>query len=276
MDGSDLRLSAVHKGCARRHWKASKASDVARIVHRVDGHHGTLRSGPARTARTAPRESRATGPSYAAKCAIQRMRAMNEMANAAIKGEEHWTTKDGDVKLFLWEKCAGDPAKSAGTILFVHGSSMASQPTFDLQVPGRPILGHGPFRPPRLRLLVASTWKATAARRRTATTTRRSRKAPTTAMRRRSIFRNCAAPSRSWSTASHPAPCARRCSRSAIRRWWRGSRSTLWCGPAKARPRSNSGARSCPNSWPRTGGRSTRPSSIRSSRATIPAPPRTR
>ena len=42
------------------------------------------------------------------------------------------------MKLFLYEKCAGDPAKSTGTILFVHGSSMASQPTFDLQVPGRP------------------------------------------------------------------------------------------------------------------------------------------
>ena len=40
--------------------------------------------------------------------------------------------------LFLFEKCAGDPAKTRGTILFVHGSSMASQPTFDLQVPGRP------------------------------------------------------------------------------------------------------------------------------------------
>jgi pimeloyl-ACP methyl ester carboxylesterase len=63
---------------------------------------------------------------------------MNEMMKAPIKGEEHWTTKDGGVKLFLYEKCAGDPAKSTGTILFVHGSSMASQPTFDLQVPGRP------------------------------------------------------------------------------------------------------------------------------------------
>ena len=42
------------------------------------------------------------------------------------------------MKLFMFEKCAGDPAKSIGTILFVHGSSMASQPTFDLQVPGRP------------------------------------------------------------------------------------------------------------------------------------------
>ena len=65
---------------------------------------------------------------------------MNEMSKptAAVKGEDHWTTKDGGVKLFLFEKCAGDPAKSIGTILFVHGSSMASQPTFDLQVPGRP------------------------------------------------------------------------------------------------------------------------------------------
>jgi pimeloyl-ACP methyl ester carboxylesterase len=54
-----------------------------------------------------------------------------------IIGQEHWTTK-GEVKLFLWEKCAGDPAKAKGTVFFVHGSSMASQPTFDLQVPGRP------------------------------------------------------------------------------------------------------------------------------------------
>jgi pimeloyl-ACP methyl ester carboxylesterase len=54
-----------------------------------------------------------------------------------IAGHEHWTTK-GKVKLFLWEKCIGDPAKAKGIVFFVHGSSMASQPTFDLQVPGRP------------------------------------------------------------------------------------------------------------------------------------------
>jgi pimeloyl-ACP methyl ester carboxylesterase len=54
-----------------------------------------------------------------------------------LPGTEHWTTKD-DVKLFLWNKVADDPAKTRGTILFVHGSSMASQPTFDLDVPGRP------------------------------------------------------------------------------------------------------------------------------------------
>ncbi len=58
-------------------------------------------------------------------------------AAETISGQEHWTNK-GDVRLFLWEKAAGDPAKTKGTILFVHGSSMASQPTFDLQVPGRP------------------------------------------------------------------------------------------------------------------------------------------
>lgn len=62
--------------------------------------------------------------------------ATQAAANARITGQEHWTDK-GDVKLFMWEKHAGDPAKAIGTILFVHGSSMASQPTFDLQVPGR-------------------------------------------------------------------------------------------------------------------------------------------
>src|SRR5438876_10580519 len=56
--------------------------------------------------------------------------------NTAIRGEEHWTNK-GEVRLFLWEKYAGEPAGRSGTILFVHGSSMASQPTFDLHVPGR-------------------------------------------------------------------------------------------------------------------------------------------
>jgi pimeloyl-ACP methyl ester carboxylesterase len=62
------------------------------------------------------------------------------MSNSAVTGQEHWThkkTADGDVRLFLWEKFVGSPqAKPA--VLFVHGSSMASQPTFDLTVPGRP------------------------------------------------------------------------------------------------------------------------------------------
>src|SRR6266852_676782 len=62
---------------------------------------------------------------------------MSKTSTAAVSAQEHWTNKGG-VKLFLWEKFVGDPAKTTGTVLFVHGSSMASQPTFDLQVPGRP------------------------------------------------------------------------------------------------------------------------------------------
>jgi pimeloyl-ACP methyl ester carboxylesterase len=58
-------------------------------------------------------------------------------ADRKFIGTEHWTSK-GDVKLFLWEKRAADTKATRGTVLFVHGSSMASQPTFDLQVPGRP------------------------------------------------------------------------------------------------------------------------------------------
>jgi pimeloyl-ACP methyl ester carboxylesterase len=63
---------------------------------------------------------------------------MNKPVSPVIRGEEHWTNKGSDVRLFLWNKHAGDPSGPAGRILFVHGSSMASQPTFDLQVPGRP------------------------------------------------------------------------------------------------------------------------------------------
>jgi len=54
-----------------------------------------------------------------------------------IIAQAHWAEKQ-DVKLFLWEKSLARSQEKRGTILFVHGSSMASQPTFDLQVPGRP------------------------------------------------------------------------------------------------------------------------------------------
>ena len=62
-------------------------------------------------------------------------------------GTEHWTKRRvpptgtgavDEVKLFLWNKKAAAGRRKIGTILFVHGSSMASQPTFDLHVPGRP------------------------------------------------------------------------------------------------------------------------------------------
>jgi pimeloyl-ACP methyl ester carboxylesterase len=65
---------------------------------------------------------------------------MNDASAAAVTGVEHWTskkTRDGEVRLFLWEKYHGSP-DGKPLLLFVHGSSMASQPTFDLSVPGRP------------------------------------------------------------------------------------------------------------------------------------------
>src|SRR5438874_9066580 len=49
-------------------------------------------------------------------------------------GREHYT-KVGDQKLFLWEK-PRTVERAAGTVLFVHGSSMAATPGFDLQAPG--------------------------------------------------------------------------------------------------------------------------------------------
>src|SRR6266568_1860266 len=61
-------------------------------------------------------------------------------ADTTVTGVVHWATKatpSGDVRLFLWEKYAGAP-EGKPAVLFVHGSSMASQPTFDLTVPGRP------------------------------------------------------------------------------------------------------------------------------------------
>jgi pimeloyl-ACP methyl ester carboxylesterase len=57
--------------------------------------------------------------------------------DVTVEGEEHWTNKD-DIRLFLWRKCLVKARQRIGTILFVHGSSMASTPTFDLQIPGRP------------------------------------------------------------------------------------------------------------------------------------------
>jgi pimeloyl-ACP methyl ester carboxylesterase len=61
------------------------------------------------------------------------------LTDTSIKGSEHWATKktpDGDVRLFIWRKHSPDTSK--GTILWVHGSSVQSQPAFDLQIPGRP------------------------------------------------------------------------------------------------------------------------------------------
>jgi pimeloyl-ACP methyl ester carboxylesterase len=65
-------------------------------------------------------------------------------SESEVVGSEHRATKrvgGADVRIFLWRKTLRDPAAAGarrGTILFVHGSSMAGTPVFDLQVPGRP------------------------------------------------------------------------------------------------------------------------------------------
>ncbi len=56
-----------------------------------------------------------------------------------VAGKSYWVNKSVDganIKLHLWRK---KPNKvTRGIILFVHGSSMAGTPTFDLYIPGKP------------------------------------------------------------------------------------------------------------------------------------------
>jgi pimeloyl-ACP methyl ester carboxylesterase len=59
---------------------------------------------------------------------------MEDVVKQKAVGREHYTQVKGQ-KLFLWEKRhTAEPLR--GTILFVHGSSMAATPGFDLQAPG--------------------------------------------------------------------------------------------------------------------------------------------
>src|SRR4051812_38534893 len=92
---------------------------------------------------TGPSSPRAAGPpplerpdSCIKSFKVRRSIGSDAKDHPGMKGTEHWTRK-GDVKLFLWHKPAAAGAPK-GTVFFVHGSSMASQPTFDLEVPGRP------------------------------------------------------------------------------------------------------------------------------------------
>lgn len=85
--------------------------------------------------------------------------------SSSVTGQEHWThkkTADGDVRLFLWEKFVGSP-DGKPAVLFVHGSSMASTPTFDLTVPGRPDSSVMDWFANVASSAGASTWKVMAA-----------------------------------------------------------------------------------------------------------------
>ena len=58
----------------------------------------------------------------------------------AVTGKEHWVTKQhdsGPIRIYAWEKYLPSfEGHFTNTLLLVHGSSMASTPSFDLQVPG--------------------------------------------------------------------------------------------------------------------------------------------
>ena len=66
--------------------------------------------------------------------------AKKSPANGLIEGKEYWVNRKIDaqnIRLFMWRKrIVGNTSK--GVILFIHGSSMAGTPTFDLQIPGKP------------------------------------------------------------------------------------------------------------------------------------------
>ncbi len=83
------------------------------------------------------REFFATGAGLAASAFL--VSCTNVKPEDALGGTEHWTTKKtavGDIKLFMWRKRLADAPR--GPLVFVHGSSVQSQPAFDLQIPGRP------------------------------------------------------------------------------------------------------------------------------------------
>ena len=151
-------------------------------------------------------------------------------------GREHWTNK-GPVKLFLWEKSAGASPAPLGTILFVHGSSMAGTPTFDLQVPGRPDSSAMDHFASSATTPGAWTWRATAAPTRAGRSTRTSPPAPTTSRRRPSTSAHAGRRfvsglrhlvRRAAGGALRPAPPRARA---------RGWRSTRSCGPGRGAPR---------------------------------------
>ena len=162
-----------------------------------------------------------------------------------IPGTEHWTNK-GDVKLFLWNKVAGDPARTRGTILFVHGSSMASQPTFDWKCRAGRIPPPWSTSPSKAMTLVRRHGGLRplhqGARQQLADLVRRRR-----CQAAATYIQKLRGRARCWSTACRPVRCAPRCSPNGIPRWSTAWCSTPWCGPAKAPRRWPTGASGCRN-----------------------------
>ena len=162
---------------------------------------------------------------------------------AKSAGREHWTEVKGQ-KLFLWEKPhTAEPRR--GTILFVHGSSMASTPGFDLQAPGVDYVSAMDW----FAAQGFDTW--TVDHRGYGRSYKGEDVLATIADGADDLDRGQRLHHveeqyrrRSMSTASRRGRCARHCSPNAIPSGSSGSRSTPMCGPARAARRSSSGARS--------------------------------
>ena len=83
------------------------------------------------------------GASAVAQAGAQTAAAAKPKTAAKVAGSEHWTTRQAGgetIRLFMWRKrlASANGKPKNGVIVFVHGSSMASTPVFDLQVPGTP------------------------------------------------------------------------------------------------------------------------------------------
>ena len=95
------------------------------------------------TATSTRRQFFATGATSALALGGVAAHAKTTKTPSGIEGSEHWAQRQvgsENIRLFIWRKrLANLPQKARrGTILFVHGSSMAGTPVFDLQVPGKP------------------------------------------------------------------------------------------------------------------------------------------
>ena len=119
------RPGSTRRACCER-WAPRKSWRCEKLLEKLDAARMTAPARPRRRWENAAGSQRRDN---------RRRPSMNEVKWTG--GIEHWIRK-GDIKLFLWHKKASPRVPHAGTVFFVHGSSMASQPTFDLHVPGRP------------------------------------------------------------------------------------------------------------------------------------------
>ena len=212
------------KGHAGGDRRAAQSGAEGRAGHaRGQGLHGrnrhrARRLDAGRIRRLLPRRAFDAGLASSRKPAPRSIEVEARMT-PQVTGIEHWTTKktaEGDVRLFLWEKFVAAP-EGKPAVLFVHGSSMASTPTFDLAVPGRPHSSVMDWFAERGFVCWCVDMEGYGRSDKHRDITATSPTAPTTWQRRPTTSPPRAASRASSPTASRRARCAPRCSPSAIR-----------------------------------------------------------